>query len=126
ALTPTDGTDSGSGLDVTSRVYQRDEIGLTGATCNTFPGTWAVTVSNPDTTVQNGKCYRYRLLESDRVGNQSTSAASGAAKVDTVAPDTTITAQPSNPSGGSASFSFASAESGSTFQCSLDAAAYAT
>src|SRR5205085_10091609 len=77
ALTPTDGTDSGSGLDVTSRVYQRDEIGLTGATCNTFPGTWAVTVSNPNTTVQNGKCYRYRLLESDRVGNQSTSAASG-------------------------------------------------
>ncbi len=40
-------------------------------------------MSNPDATVQNGKCYRYRLAESDRVGNTSAwSAASGTAKVD--------------------------------------------
>jgi hypothetical protein len=125
AWTSTDGTDSGSGLDVTSRVFQRDETTLTGTSCGTFPNTWTTTVTNPDTTVQNGRCYRYRLRESDRVGNQSASAASATAKVDTVAPDTTITAQPPNPSNSaSPSFSFTSTESGSTFQCALDGGSF--
>ncbi len=39
-----------------------------------------------DTTVASGKCYRYRYLLSDRVGNQATSGASATAKVDTSAP----------------------------------------
>ena len=39
-----------------------------------------------DTTVISGKCYRYRYLLSDRVGNQATSGASATAKVDTSAP----------------------------------------
>ena len=83
ALTPTDGTDGGSGVDVATRIYQRDETSITSGSCNAFPGAWATVVSNPDTTVQNGRCYRYRLRESDRVGNQSAaSAASGTAKVD--------------------------------------------
>ncbi|MFL5680070.1 MAG: OmpL47-type beta-barrel domain-containing protein, partial [Chloroflexota bacterium] len=87
ALTPTDGTDAASGLDTTSRVYQRDEAALRAGTCATFPNTWSTTVANPDTTVQSGKCYRYRLLESDRVGNQSApSAASATAKVDRQGP----------------------------------------
>jgi parallel beta-helix repeat protein len=87
ALTPTDGTDAASGLDLSSRVYQRDEAPLNAGTCGTFPNTWSATVSNPDTTVQSGKCYRYRLLESDRVGNQSApSAASASAKVDLQGP----------------------------------------
>ena len=83
ALTPTDGTDAGSGVDATSRVYKRDETTMTNGACNAFPGTWATVVSNPDATVQNGRCYRYELVESDRVGNQSAaSAASATAKVD--------------------------------------------
>ena len=83
ALTPTDGTDAGAGIDTLSRVYQRDEAALSAGTCATFANTWSATVANPDTTVQSGKCYRYRLLESDRVGNVSAaSAASGAAQVD--------------------------------------------
>jgi parallel beta-helix repeat protein len=83
ALTPTDGTDTGAGVDVNSRVYQRDETGITNGACNAFPNTWTGTVSNPDTTVQDGRCYRYRMLESDRVGNQSAaSSSSGTAKVD--------------------------------------------
>ena len=87
ALTPTDGTDNGSGLDTSTRVYQRDETGITNGACNAFPNTWAATVSNPDATVADGRCYRYRLRESDRVGNQSAaSAASGTAKVDLNAP----------------------------------------
>jgi parallel beta-helix repeat protein len=83
ALTLTDGTDSGSGVDPASRVVQRDEATMTNGVCNAFPGTWSTVVTNPDTTVQNAKCYRYRMLEADRVGNQSAaSAASGTAKVD--------------------------------------------
>ena len=83
ALTLTDGSDGGSGVDPASRILQRDETSMTNATCNAFPGTWTTVVSNPDATVQNARCYRYRLIESDRVGNQSAaSAASGTAKVD--------------------------------------------
>src|SRR6185437_16936301 len=41
-----------------------------------------------DTSVASGKCYRYRELLSDNVGNQGTSGASNVAKVDTTAPST--------------------------------------
>jgi len=125
ALTPTDGTDAGSGVDVTTRVYQRDETAVTNEVCGTFPDTWAATVSNPDTTVQSGKCYRYRLLEKDRVGNQSApSAATAVARVDLGGPppDTTITSQPANPSNDPyPSFAFTSTAQGS-FQCAIDGA----
>ena len=85
ALTPTDGSDTGSGLDTSTRVYERDTGTLSNGTCSGFPGTWGTTVSNPDTSVVSGNCYRYRLKISDRVGNQSAaSSASADAKVDTL------------------------------------------
>ena len=62
----------------------------------------------------------------DAIGNVGT-AASFTWTIDTTAPDTTITANPPNPSNSTApSFSFTSTETGSTFQCSLDGAAFAT
>jgi hypothetical protein len=93
ALTPTDGSDTGSGVDTATRVYERDTGTLSNGNCSGFPGTWATTVSNPDTSVVSGNCYRYRLKISDRVGNQSAaSGASADAKVDTSAPsDPTFT-----------------------------------
>ena len=46
--------------------------------------------------------------------------------IDTTAPDTTITAQPSSPTNAtSANFSFTASEAGATFQCRLDGAAFA-
>jgi len=106
ALTPNDGSDTGSGLDTSTRVYERDEGTLSSGTCSGFPGTFATTVSNPDATVQSGRCYRYRLKISDLVGNQSgPSAPTADAKVDTSAP--------SDPSLGFGSFTAASA-TGST------------
>src|SRR5207245_10104797 len=67
-------------------VNGRDAGCLAGWLCGSGSGSWTVG-SNPDTTVQSGKCYVYRLKESDRVGNQSAgSAASAAVKVDLGAP----------------------------------------
>ncbi|MDQ5822452.1 MAG: Ig-like domain-containing protein, partial [Actinomycetota bacterium] len=79
-----------SGLDTTSGVIERDEANLAGDTCAGFPGTWSTVTldgSGNDTTVQSGKCYRYRYKISDRVGNQGTQAGvSSTAKVDTSGP----------------------------------------
>ena len=75
--TPTDG---GSGVNAGSTIVQRDEALLDNSdgNCDAFPSSWStVTLTGGnDTTVQSGKCYRYRHLISDNVGNQQTSAVS--------------------------------------------------
>ena len=90
AVTLNNGSDTGSGIDAPSAVVERDEAPLDNGdgSCDAFPGSWSsVTLSGGnDTTVTSGKCYRYRYLLSDRVGNQATSGASATAKVDTSAP----------------------------------------
>ncbi len=86
SLTAGDGSDSGSGLDTSSRVYERDSATLANGSCGAFSGSWT-TVSNPDTTVASGNCYRYRYSIADNVGNRSaTVTASVDAKVDSSAP----------------------------------------
>ncbi|HMN30613.1 MAG TPA: hypothetical protein PKE45_20850, partial [Caldilineaceae bacterium] len=58
-------------------------------------------------------------------GNPDASPASYTWTVDTAAPDTTITANPTTPTNNtSASFSFTSDEVGSTFECKLDSGAF--
>ena len=90
AVTLDNGSDTGSGIDGSSGIVERDEAPLDNGdgSCDAFPGSWStVTLAGGnDTTVQSGKCYRYRYLLSDRVGNQATSGASATAKVDTSAP----------------------------------------
>src|SRR5215218_993293 len=90
AVTLDNGSDTGSGLDTTSAIVERDEAPLDNGdgTCDAFPGSWStVTLTGGnDTTVQSGKCYRYRYTLSDRVGTQATSGASATAKVDSSAP----------------------------------------
>ena len=84
------GSDSESGLNAGSSIVERDEAPLDNGdgSCDAFPGSWStVTLSGGnDTSVVNGKCYRYRELLSDNVGNQGPSGASNTAKVDTSAP----------------------------------------
>ncbi len=82
------GSDAGSGLDVSTETVQRDTATLTNGTCGTFPGTWTtVTLTGgADTTVTSGNCYRYRATVTDNVGNQTTTANTADAKVDTSAP----------------------------------------
>ena len=86
SLTAGDGSDGGSGLDTSSRLYERDSATLTNGSCGAFSGSWT-TVANPDATVASGSCYRYRYSIADNVGNRSaTVTASVDAKVDTSAP----------------------------------------
>src|SRR5581483_2050063 len=88
-LTLGNGSDSGAGVDATSGLVERDSATLADGNCGSYSGTWAqVTLTaGADTTVQTGRCYRYRYNVSDNVGNASTpSAATADAKVDTSAP----------------------------------------
>jgi hypothetical protein len=70
--------------------------------------------------------HTFNVRASDNAGNMDASPATRTWTADTVAPDTAIT---SGPTGAvvsrSATFSFSSGESGATFQCSLDTAAWA-
>jgi hypothetical protein len=70
--------------------------------------------------------HTFQVRATDAAGNTDTTPASYTWTVDSLAPDTTIGSTPANPSTStSASFSFSSSETPSTFQCSLDGAAFA-
>jgi hypothetical protein len=91
SFTLVDGNDgSGSGLDTSSRTVTRESASLTGDSCGTFTAD-AGTYSSPDTSVSNGNCYRYSFTITDNVGNTS-SAVTATAKVDTQAPNVSLTA----------------------------------
>jgi hypothetical protein len=68
--------------------------------------------------------HTFQVRAVDATGNIDPTPAIYTWTIDTIAPDTTITATPSNPSSSSAaSFSFVSTETGS-FQCRLDGASF--
>src|SRR5207302_4679401 len=76
------------------------------------------------TGVVNGS-HTFQVKATDTAGNTGV-AASYTWTVDTVVPTASITASPTNPSNNSTpSFSFSS-EAGATFQCALDAGAFAS
>ncbi|HEV8688024.1 MAG TPA: hypothetical protein VGQ84_12170, partial [Gaiellaceae bacterium] len=71
--------------------------------------------------------HTFDVRATDSAGNLDATPAGAAWTVDMTAPDTTITAGPTGTVGGkTASFSFSSTEAGSTFECALDGAAFAT
>jgi hypothetical protein len=70
--------------------------------------------------------HTFTVAAHDAAGNVDASPASYTWVIDTVAPDTTITSQPTNPTTSTtATFTFTATEAGSTFQCQLDGGAYA-
>jgi hypothetical protein len=93
ALTVADGTDSGTGINTSSRIVQRKSATLSAGSCGTY-GTFATispTGTYPnltDTTVASGNCYQYQYLVSDNAPtpNQATYTSTNTAKVDTAAP----------------------------------------
>jgi len=101
-LTTSDGTDTGSGVNAAAGIVRRDEATLNTATgiCGSFPGTFATAVARvggADTSVTSGRCYQYRYLAFDRVGNQATYTSANVVKVDTAGPQVTaISSRQSN------------------------------
>jgi hypothetical protein len=70
--------------------------------------------------------HTFQVRAIDPAGNTDASPASYGWTVDTTAPDTSITSSPPDPtSDPSASFDFSASEAGSSFECSLDGAAFA-
>src|SRR5207253_2356222 len=86
----TDGADSASGLDTSTRTVTRESASLSGDSCGTFTAD-AGTFSSPDTAVSGGHCYRYTFRITDNVDNVS-AAVTATAKVDTAVPTTAVTA----------------------------------
>jgi len=90
-LTAADGTDSGTGLNTSSRIVQRRSATLSGGTCGSY-GTWGNITQGgtypnfTDTTVASGNCYQYQYLISDNATNQATYTSTNAVRVDTAAP----------------------------------------
>jgi hypothetical protein len=82
----TGGTDSGAGVDASSGRLLRASAPLENGACGQFGEfeSIAASPSSPftDATVASARCYRYRYLISDRVGNQASYAGTDTAKVD--------------------------------------------
>jgi hypothetical protein len=104
----------------------------TGSTfqCQLDSGGYSTCTSPVSYTGLSSGSHSFYVKATDSAGNTDSTPASYTWTIDTTvpdtsAPDTTITAQPSNPSNStSASFSFTSTETGSTFQCQIDAGGY--
>ena len=71
--------------------------------------------------------HTFKVRATDQAGNTDASPAQLTWTVDTVAPNTTIDSNPSNPSGSAnATFTFSSTEGSSTFECELDGAGFSS
>ena len=95
-----------------------------GTTQASASGNWSITLNN----VSAGS-HTYTAKATDAAGNTSALSTGRTVIVDTTAPTATITSGPASGStvnSASASFGFSSNETGSTFECSLDGAAYTT
>ncbi len=92
-LTVTAGSD-GTGSGIASTIVKRDEGALSADSC-TMNGTYADTVAlvgGEDTSVLSGRCYSYRLVTTDNVGNSATSSQTTTVKVDAGSPTAPATA----------------------------------
>lgn len=95
-MTIDEGTETGSGINIASRKLQRSIGDLSNNACSnystfadtTFTGTFP-NISDAG-VITDKKCYRYRWLVSDNVGNTVTYASSNEFKIDTTAPATTL------------------------------------
>ena len=99
-------------------VHVLDATSTAATTSADGAGDWSVTLTGlPD------GAHSIAAVALDVAGNSSQASPTRTVTIDNVAPDTTITAAPPDPAARTtASFSFSSTESGSTFECSLDGA----
>src|SRR5207247_867718 len=102
----------------------------TGSTfeCRVDGGSWS-SCASPHTVspalAEGSHTFDVRAI--DPAGNTDASAASYMWTIDTTAPNTSITAQPNDPSNNTTpSFSFTSTEVGSTFECRVDGGSWSS
>ena len=89
--------------------------------CQLDGGGWSACSSPKSYTGLSQGSHTFEVRATDAAGNTDPTPASFTWTIDTAAPNTTITAQPSDPSNSAApDFSFTSTEGGSTFECQLD------
>ena len=103
ALTATDGTDSGSGIDTTTRTVQRKSATLSNGACGSYGSFATITPTGTypdftDSTVASGYCYQYQYLVSDNAGNQATYTTSNVVKVNIPVTTTLSSSSTSNSS----------------------------
>jgi len=88
-------------------------------------GAWGSCTSPQSYSGLSDGSYKFEVKAKDPAGNEDTSAPFREFELDTTPPVTTITSGPSGPTrSASPSFAFSSNETGSTFKCSLDGAAF--
>lgn len=103
-----------------------DNVGVTGFECRLDGGSWAACTSPHALSSLTDGSHTFEVRAVDAASNVDSTPASATWTVDTAAPDTSITAQPTNPStSDAASFSFTSPDGTATFECKLDAGSYA-
>ncbi len=117
ALTTSDGSDTGTGLDNSSRTLKRRVATLSNGDCGSYGSFSVITPSGTypnfaDTTVSSGNCYQYQYLVSDIATNQAAYTGSDTIKVDTSSP--TITSVSSTPSSNSSTVSWTTDEDSSS------------
>ncbi len=128
-ISVTDFADVAGGSGIYQQQLLRDEVTRTAADCGageSWPGTWSTVVAQTvagapsqslggsvdDTTIATGKCYRYKLVAVDNVGNAgSSSNTPPAAKTDLLAPIGAIdTLSPTSPLAGTETISGTSSD----------------
>jgi hypothetical protein len=93
-----------------------------GTTRADASGAWSKALSNV-----SGGTHTYTAKATDDAGNASSLSNTKSVNVDATVPDTAITSGPSGTvASRDATFAFTSTEAGSTFECSLDGAAYSS
>src|SRR6185436_17442881 len=71
--------------------------------------------------------HTFKVRATDAAGNMDASPAQYTWTVDTIAPNTTIDSNPTNPSGSAnATFTFSSTEGSSTFECEIDGGGFSS
>jgi hypothetical protein len=94
--------------------------------CKLDAGAFAACTSPKSYTGLAGGSHTFEVKATDAAGNTDATPATHTWTIDLTDPNTTITASPADPSNDAdPSFSFTSSESGSTFECKLDAGAFA-
>jgi DNA-directed RNA polymerase specialized sigma24 family protein len=93
--------------------------------CRLDAGGWSACSSGKTYSSLSQGQHTFRVRAKDANGTKDRSPAKRTWKVDTVAPNTTITSGPKTSTGSkSATFAFSGSESGVTFECSLDGGAW--